>query len=288
MPIEPERVRVLNSEPVREGARYVLYWAQMNRRAASNQALAHAAQIANENNLPLLVYEGLTFSYPNANDRLHTFMLEAVPGTARDLKRVHAGYFFGLRARRTQPGDLLYRLAERARCVVTDDYPAFIAAAHNSRVPGKIGVRYCAVDASCIVPMSRHQKRAYAAYTIRPKIARELPAYLRPVEDIRLKRRWSDDLLPPESAELRTQVTAWSRDARSTIPSGRPFPSPAAPRPRTCASKFSSNSGSLATHAKATSRPGTRPATSVRICTSARSRRSKLHWRCANMRSGIN
>ena len=26
--------------------------------------------------------------------------------------------------------------------------------------------------------MSRHEKRAYGAYTIRPKITRELPAYL--------------------------------------------------------------------------------------------------------------
>jgi deoxyribodipyrimidine photo-lyase len=207
VPIEPERVRILNSQPVRPDARYVLYWMQMNRRVESNQALAHAAQIANENSLPLLVYEGITCTYPCANDRLHTFMLEAVPGTAQELKRIHAGYFFYLRANKSQPNDLLYLLAERAHCVVTDDYPTFIAAAHNARVPEKIGVRYLAVDASCIVPMSRHEKRAYGAYTIRPKILRELPKYLKPVDEIHLKRRWNDDLLPCGLPDLRTVVT---------------------------------------------------------------------------------
>jgi deoxyribodipyrimidine photo-lyase len=75
MPVEPERVRALNAVPVRQDAQYVLYWSQMNRRAESNQALVYAAQIANENNLSLLVYEGLACDYPHASDRLHTFML---------------------------------------------------------------------------------------------------------------------------------------------------------------------------------------------------------------------
>jgi len=43
---------------------------------------------------------------------------------------------------------LLYTLAAKARCVVTDDYPVFIVAAHNSRVPARIGIPYIAVDSS--------------------------------------------------------------------------------------------------------------------------------------------
>ncbi len=30
----------------------------------------------------MLFYEGVTCSYPHANDRLHTFILEGVPETA--------------------------------------------------------------------------------------------------------------------------------------------------------------------------------------------------------------
>ena len=35
-----------------------------------------------ERNLPVLFYEGLTCSYPYANDRLHTFLLEGVAENA--------------------------------------------------------------------------------------------------------------------------------------------------------------------------------------------------------------
>jgi deoxyribodipyrimidine photo-lyase len=197
MAVESVRVRALNQASPREGAAYVLYWTQMNRRAEWNHALAHAIELANSRDLPLLVYEGLTCTYRHANDRIHTFMLQAVPENAQAFRKLHAGYLFYLRARRSDPNDVLYRLAERAACVVTDDYPTFIAAGHNRTVPDKIGVAYYAVDSSCVVPMNVHDHRAYGAYTIRPKIKRELPTYLVPLELPDLKHRWKDELLPP-------------------------------------------------------------------------------------------
>ncbi len=175
---------------MRPGASYVLYWAQMNRRVDSNHALAYAASKANELDLPLVFYEGLTCSYPHANDRLHTFILEGVPETAKRLKTLGIGYVFYLRRRSSDPNDVLYRLAADAAMVVTDDYPVFIAAAHNASVARKIGVAYHVVDSSCIVPMSCITKREYAAYTIRPKIHRLLPKYLRPVDAVAIRRTY--------------------------------------------------------------------------------------------------
>lgn len=196
-----DRVRKLNQASFREGARYVLYWPQMNRRVDSNHALAYAAQMANQSSLPLLVYESVTCSYPWANDRLHTFLLEGVPETARRLQELGIGYVFYLRRKTSDPNDILYRLAANALAVVTDDYPAFVAATHNSSVPDKIGVAYFAVDSSCVVPMNRLQKREYAAYTIRPKIHRLLPEYLMPVALPELSRRF-DGPLPPYHTEV--------------------------------------------------------------------------------------
>ena len=46
--------------------------------------------------LPLLVYEGLTCSYPYASDRLHTFVLEGVPDTEARLRKLGIGYLFYL------------------------------------------------------------------------------------------------------------------------------------------------------------------------------------------------
>ena len=93
---------------------------------------------------------------------------------------------------------------------MTDDYPTFLAARFNATVPGRLGVECVAVDASCVVPMSLRDKRQYGAYTIRPRIHRELPRFLRPLEAVRLKMPWYEGLLPNEVAKLRTAVTGAS------------------------------------------------------------------------------
>ena len=197
------RVRKLNGAPIRPRARYVLYWAQMNRRVESNHVLAYAAALANELDLPLLFYEGLTCTYPHANDRLHTFLLEGVPETARRAAAKGIGYAFYLRKRRCDANDALYCLAEEAAAVVTDDYPMFIAAEHNQRVPDRTGVAYFAVDASCVVPMNSFDKREYCAYTIRPKIRKLLDQNMTPVTPIRLKTWWNAPR-PPFHTEVTT------------------------------------------------------------------------------------
>ncbi|MEP6534406.1 MAG: deoxyribodipyrimidine photo-lyase [Bryobacteraceae bacterium] len=186
-----ERVAVLNERTVRSGAEYVLYWAQMNRRVSVNHGLAFAVEHANDLGLPVLYYEGLTCTYPYANDRLHTFILEGVPDTAKKLEKLGIGYVFYPRRRKSDANDILYRLAEKAALVVTDDYPTFIAARHNASVPAKIDCPYYAVDSSCVVPMSRMEKREWAAYTIRPKINRLLPEYLQPFEMPRVTKKYA-------------------------------------------------------------------------------------------------
>ena len=184
------RVRPLNTSAIRKGGKYVLYWSQMNRRADCNQALAYAAAQANAMRIPLLVYEGLTCTYREANDRMHSFVLQGVPEQQRRMEALGAGYCFYLRKRRSDDNRVLYQLANDAAIVVTDDYPTFIAARHNSQVPSRIGVAFHAVDASCVVPMNHFTKREWAAYTIRPKIQKVLREHLRPVAPINLENRW--------------------------------------------------------------------------------------------------
>ena len=188
---------------MRADARYILYWAQMNRRTSANHALAYAIDLASQLGLPVLYYEGLTCTYKYANDRLHRFILENVPDTAQSLKKIGIGYTFHLRRRKSDPNDVLYHLAKDAAAVVTDDYPTFIARQHNANVPSKLDIPYFIVDSSCIVPMSRLEKREYAAYTIRPRIKRMLDQYLQPFEMPTPAKRWKLDALP-----FHTEVTS--------------------------------------------------------------------------------
>jgi len=191
MAVETERVSKFNSASDRPNAEYVLYWAQMNRRVDANHALIYAVELANKYRLPVLYYEGLTCTYPYANDRLHTFILEGVPETAKRLKRAGIGYVFYLRKTTASRNDVLYELAREAAAVVTDDYPTFIARKHNARVPDKLDVAYYAVDSSCVVPMSLIRTRQYGAYTIRPRIKRVLSKYMTPPDELRLKKRFT-------------------------------------------------------------------------------------------------
>jgi deoxyribodipyrimidine photo-lyase len=184
------RVQLLNAARFRESARYVLYWAQVNRRVASNHGLAHAVELANRARLPVLFYEGLTYDYPHASDRLDAFILDGVPATERQLQRLGIGYVFYHRRKRSDPNDVVYRLAKDAAAVVTDHYPLWPARVFNPKVASKIDIPYYAVDSSCIVPMSRFEKREYAAYTIRPKIRKLLPEYLRPMPALRVQHKF--------------------------------------------------------------------------------------------------
>ncbi len=194
----------------------------MNRRVASNHALQFAIELANARHLPVLCYEALTCTYLQASDRMHTFVLEAVPETARALRKLGVGYVFYLRKRRADPNDVLYRLAKHAAAVVTDDYPVFIAATHNASVPKHIDVPYFVVDSSCVVPMRLLPKREYAAYTIRPKIHKLLPEYLAPAPTLKPSVHWSGapsefhvNVTPENVAELVSQCEIDHRVAPS-------------------------------------------------------------------------
>jgi deoxyribodipyrimidine photo-lyase len=189
-----DRVRALNDRSIRPGGRYVLYWCRWNRRVESNHALLYAAQLANRMNLPLVCFERLSCAYPTASDRFQTFVLEGVPQMQARVRKLGAGYIFQLPRRKTGPDARLREVIEGAASVVTDDC---------LRATPVIDVQLHAVDSSCIVPMSRIPGRSYAAYSIRPKIHRLLPGFLRPVPAVELRVRCRESF-----DDLHTEVTA--------------------------------------------------------------------------------
>lgn len=168
------RVTKLNDAKINTKGRYILYWMQMFKRASHNYALNFAIQMANEQNLPLVVYEGLKFYYPWANDRFHTFILEGVEEKKLEFAERGIRYLFYLQRNERDPKNTVARLAREAALLVTDDYPCFIIPQHNERI-AKLNLPVFAVDANGMVPLSALPKEEYAAYTIRPKIQRLLP-----------------------------------------------------------------------------------------------------------------
>src|ERR1035438_3133027 len=178
--VSPQRIRPLNDAPLRPGGRYVLYWCRWNRRVESNPALLYAADLANSLNLPLVCFERLSCAYPTASDRFHTFVLEGVPDFEQALHKLGIAYVFHLPREKTTTDPTTRALFAGAAAIVTDDC---------LRATPRLGVQLTAIDASCIVPMNAIPARSYAAYSIRPRIHRLLPEFLRPVPPIALRRR---------------------------------------------------------------------------------------------------
>jgi deoxyribodipyrimidine photo-lyase len=168
------RVTTLNDASENTKSRYVLYWMQMFKRASHNYALNFAIQMANERRLPLVVYEGLTYSYPWSSDRFHTFVLEGVAEKQAEFAERGIRYIFYLQRNKRDPRNTVAQLAREAALVVTDDYPCFIIPRHNERI-SQLTLPVYAVDANGMVPLSALPKEEYAAYTIRPKINCLLP-----------------------------------------------------------------------------------------------------------------
>lgn len=172
------RLRKLNDLPSRQRARYVLYWSRWNRRADSNHALLFAADLADRLELPLLFLETLGFERPCASDRFHTFQLQGVAATAACLRQKRIGFAFHLQRRMNDGPHPAQLLAREAAVVVTDECP----------LPDEqFDVAAFAVDSSCVVPAASIEGRSYAAYSLRPRIHRLLPLYLKPVPEVKVR-----------------------------------------------------------------------------------------------------
>lgn len=155
---------------------------QMFKRTSHNHALIWAIRKANELKLPLVVYEGLKYYYPWASDRLHTFILEGVEEKRWEFERLGIRYIFYLQKDDTSPKNAVAAMAKDAALIVTDDFPCFIIPGHNRRIAERADVPVYAVDSCGIIPMSKFDKEEYAAYTIRSKINKLLPHYLKPFD----------------------------------------------------------------------------------------------------------
>jgi deoxyribodipyrimidine photo-lyase len=182
----------VNDRPAGIG-RFVLYWMRWSRRAESNHALAWAAELANSLDAPLLALETLSCEYPYASLRLHTFALEGAAERAAAIRGLGAGYCFELQRKRSEPLSAARRLGAGACAVVTDDYPATILSpAGSDAFLHELPIAAYAVDSSCVIPWRTFETRAYAAFSLRPKIHKLLPAFLKPAPRVRLRKPFTD------------------------------------------------------------------------------------------------
>lgn len=180
--IESERIAPLNNRDTIAGD-YVLYWMQQSQRAKWNHALEYAIGRANKLREPLLVCFGLTDDYPEANLRHYTFMLEGLRDVGLALER--RGIVFTLQ--HGNPADVALQLGRRASLIVCDRGYLAPQKTWRQRVANKAECAVVQVESDVVVPVNvASEKAEFAARTLRPKLQRLWPKYLREVPSVRL------------------------------------------------------------------------------------------------------
>ncbi len=200
--VPPLRIRVVNSAPIRDPARWVLYWMTAARRTTANFALECAADWARQLGLPLVVLEALRCDYPWASDRLHRFIIDGMVDNRRALAGRAAIYHPYVEPALGAGRGLLAALAESAAVVVTDDFPTFFLPRMVAAAGARLGVRFEAVDSNGLLPMAAGEREHPTAYAFRRLLQRALLAHLEafPLEDP------CHDL--PLAVELPAEITA--------------------------------------------------------------------------------
>jgi photolyase PhrII len=177
-----ERIRV-HAEGTIENGRFVLYWMRSAVRADENPALDVAIRIADQQRLPLLVYQAISQHYDYASDRHHTFMLEGARDVQMQLRQRGISYAFHL-ATRDDCGSHLATFAEQATMVVTEEMPVDTPRRFLKALTRQVATPVICVDTACVVPMrllKRHYTRAFEFRSATQKLYSE-----------RLTREWPD------------------------------------------------------------------------------------------------
>ena len=176
--INQSRIKILNAEKIRDGD-FVLYWMQATQRTEYNHALEYSILKANRLNIPLLVYFGITNSYPEANKRHYYFMLEGLKEVQSALEEKGIKIVI----RRISPELGAVELAKSASLVVVDQGYTKIEKKWTNYVKENLKCPLIQVESNVIVPvMVASPKEEYSAATFRPKIRKVIDAFLVPLE----------------------------------------------------------------------------------------------------------
>ena len=192
----PEALRGMLANPRvterRSGApdpegRCVLYWMQRAQRGVDNHAVNVAVQIANELGLPLVVYFAGISNFPSANLRHYVFLNQGLVDVERHLAARNISFIL-----RNAPHESHLRMVEDVRpaIVIGDENPMREPERWRREFAAAVRVPFWTVDTDVIVPSKLIEKAQFAAYTIRPRLYRLLPEFLKAYDNPHALRAW--------------------------------------------------------------------------------------------------
>ncbi len=185
-----------------------------SQRALDNPALETAVQAANILGLPCVVFFAPVPFYPHANLRHFRFLNQGISAIAQGLEQRGIGFVL-----RRYPDHHLLNFCDEvgAALLIGDENPMREPEHWRQVVAKRVRIPFWTVDSDVIVPSKLLEKEQYGAYTIRPRIHRMLPEFLKPVGNSKAMVEW----IPPKNFQtlpVGTDITdGWDID-RSVPP----------------------------------------------------------------------
>ncbi len=208
-------MRVRRTGPPDLDGTCVVYWMQRSQRGVDNPALDVAVEAANELGKPVVVFFAPVPFYLNANLRAYRFLAEGIPDIAATIEKRNIGFVL-----RHHPDHSLLKFCDEVRpaLVIGDENPMREPEHWRQIAAQKLRVPLWTVDSDVIVPSRLIEKKQYAAFHIRKKLAAQLERFLIKPANLRAKRAWKKPAkLPSLPADF--DVTEGWKLVRSVAPS---------------------------------------------------------------------
>ena len=165
--IEPQRITYMNDKNPTSEKSYILYWMQGASRIHYNHALLYAIEQAHYWKKPLVVYFGITDSYPEASIRHYYFMVQGLIEVYQALQTLNIRMIIA----HTNVDDGAIEAAKDAVEVVTDMAYVRHERLWREKVASHIKVPLIMIESNLVIPIREaSHKEEYSAATLRRKI----------------------------------------------------------------------------------------------------------------------
>ena len=173
--INDKRIRILKKGNENNGP--VVYWMSRDQRVDDNWTLLFAQQLALEKKRNLVVIFTVVPKFLSATLRQYDFMLKGLMDVEKNLNKFNIP--FSLLSGNPANEILKFVKDFNASVLVSDFDPLRIKRSWKIKISRKINIPFYEVDAHNVVPCFYvSQKKEFGAYTIRPKIHKNLPEFL--------------------------------------------------------------------------------------------------------------
>lgn len=186
--IDFNKHRIRELRPGLKGFGSVVYWMSRDQRVSDNWALIYSIIKANEAKVSLDVVFTLAPSFPGANIRHYDFMLKGLKKVEERLFELGINFVL----LKGDPKESLpnYLHETNASMLVSDFDPLTIKQEWKTAINEHIDIEHVEVDAHNIVPCwIASEKMEFGAYTIRPKIKRNLAGFLVDFPDLKIDHK---------------------------------------------------------------------------------------------------